>query len=160
MKLNLTEKWYDSEVVGDDAASITAGSASSQRLCGVELAFPAGDIPSLSLGRLINLSRRFHEFTLGELANRSGVEPDQLYAIEHESNPLPQPATVHKVATPLGLSGSKLCDMYLMTPSAGGQISEKHAAYVALCDPSDSPVKLSREESDMLHKFVAYLHGS
>jgi transcriptional regulator with XRE-family HTH domain len=150
MKLDLTEEWYDSEVVGDAAASITAGIMSSQRLH----TFSTREVPSLSFGRLINLSRRSREFSLRELANRSDVDLDQLYTIEHESNSLPQPETVCKLAKVLELPSAKLCSMYLVTPNAADHIREAPAAFAVNVDAVN---RLSSEERDMLREFVANL---
>jgi transcriptional regulator with XRE-family HTH domain len=103
---------------------------------------------------LISYRRRALRLTMETLAEKAKVELDELLRIEDDAEYVPEPRTVHQLASELKLPIPQLLVLSGNATSANAELTEAAVRFAAR---SRAVEKLNRDQSDALNEFVKVL---
>jgi len=103
---------------------------------------------------LISYRRRALRLTMEKLAEKARVELDELLRIEEDTDYIPEPRTVHQLASELKLPIPQLLVLSGNATTANTELTEAAVRFAAR---SRAVEKLNREQSDALNEFVKVL---
>ena len=156
MKFTFDKNWLEKNADRDDSFEIAAGSFSFDPL---PLGEASADGPTAipAFGRLVNLCRRKHGWTIEDLAATARIDLKEALRIEHETNYAPGPRTVYQLSTALGLPRERMLQLSGNTFVRDLGLGEQALRFAAR---SESVEKLNRQEHLALEEFVKYLNES
>jgi len=108
----------------------------------------------LAFSTLISYRRRALKLTMETLAQKARVDLDELLQIEQDMNYVPEPRTVHQLATELKLPIPQLLVLSGNATSANAELTDAAVRFAAR---SRAVERLNREQSDALNEFVKVL---
>jgi len=119
-----------------------------------EASHQAGEPVRFAFSTLICHRRRALRLTMEDLAQKAKVELDELLRIEEDSAYVPEPRTVHQLASHLKLPIPQLLVLSGNATSASTELTEAAVRFAAR---SRAVEKLNREENEALNEFVKVL---
>jgi len=115
---------------------------------------PAREPVRFAFSTLISYRRRALRLTMETLAEKARVDLDELLRIEEDTDYVPEPRTVHQLATELKLPIPQLLVLSGNATTANAYLTEAAVRFAAR---SRAVEKLNREQSDALNEFVKVL---
>jgi transcriptional regulator with XRE-family HTH domain len=106
--------------------------------------------------RVIQMLRRSRGLTVAGLAEKTGVDRQELAALERTSGYRPSPLTLHRLATFFGIPDRKLAVLAGAVREVPPDVRERAFAFAM---QSESFSKLTAEEQRALDEFVAFLRS-
>jgi len=108
----------------------------------------------LAFSTLISYRRRALKLSMETLAQKARVDLDELLQIEQDMSYVPEPRTVHQLATELKLPIPQLLVLSGNATSANAELTDAAVRFAAR---SRAVERLNREQSDALNEFVKVL---
>jgi transcriptional regulator with XRE-family HTH domain len=105
--------------------------------------------------RLLQLARRAKELTREQLAEKADVDSAELTSIETNTDYIPTPRTVYKIAQYLKLPEKKLMALSGLVQLKDPRFNETAVLFAARSEPVE---KLTPEERKALEEFVRFLN--
>lgn len=115
---------------------------------------PASEPVRFAFSTLISYRRRALRLTMETLAEKARVELDELLRIEEDTDYVPEPRTVHQLASELKLPIPQLLVLSGNATTANAELTEAAVRFAAR---SRAVEKLNRVQSDALNEFVKVL---
>jgi len=119
-----------------------------------EASHQAGEPVRFAFSTLICYRRRALRLTMEDLAQQAKVELDELLQIEEDATYVPEPRTVHQLASHLKLPIPQLLVLSGNATSANAELTEAAVRFAAR---SRAVEKLNREQNEALNEFVKVL---
>ncbi|MCX4141118.1 helix-turn-helix domain-containing protein [Paraburkholderia sp. SEWSISQ10-3 4] len=110
--------------------------------------------PVLAFGSLLRLERRGRQLTVAELARAIDVDEAEIRSIEHDPNYRARPRTILSIAEHFDLPPKTVMKLAGAAASNDDGFVEKAMRFAAHSDDLGS---LTKEEKQLLKKFVEYL---
>lgn len=158
MKLNLSDEWCLAAADREGDREVGAGFVAfdplgNKTVLAESLIDRTTETTHLALGRLVNLLRRQHSYTIEKLALRARVDIDELLMIEKDHEFRPEPRTVHQLAEVFHLQPRALLLLAGSSKPRGDLLQE----VVKFAASSEPVAKLTTEEATAVEHFVAVL---
>jgi hypothetical protein len=158
MKLKLSDEWCLAAADREGDREVGAGFVAfdpipNQAVQAEPLIDRTTEATHLALGRLVNLLRRQHSYTIERLALQARVDIDELLMIEKDYEFQPEPRTVHQLAEVFHLQPRAL---QLLAGSSKPR-DELFKEVVKFAASSEPVAKLTKEEATAVEHFVAVL---
>ena len=155
MKMSRDREWLRRRAEAEDDTVVSLGGwvtdlARTEAAATPPLTLP----PKAALVRLLQLSRRQHQLTLGQFARKVEVEVAELLRVEEEEQYLPTPGTVHKLAEFLRVPKGSLMALAGPARPQDARLDQAAARFVQQTLPVQ---QLTPEEQGALEEFVGVL---
>ncbi len=168
MKLLVSKEWLRERIALDPDIETDAGVALAI-LEGIGVLVPSSNEPVVSsesveetatrlrvaLGTMVRQLRSRDKLSVGDLAQRIEVEPDQIRGIEHDPHFRPRPKTLHQLAKFFALPPRQVLQMAGATRSVDRQFYDEALKFAAR---SDDLTGLTAGEQEALYAFVQFLN--
>lgn len=142
-------RWWDS--LGDDSV-LSAGSIHAHQAEGS--LGEQGNETRIIFGNLVYLLRRQAELSVEEFALEEDIDVDEILSIERDPSHIPDPRTVHQIASRFKLPEDKLMGLAGVTELRSHRTLEQGMKFAAR---SESTEHLSRDQVQALEEFVRIL---
>lgn len=110
-------------------------------------------VSNKALARVVEFGRRERQWTVEELAEKSGLTEAEVLAVETGES-VPEPRVLHGLSGALKLSYPKLLDLAGHTAERSDRLS---AAALRFAARSESMDRLDRHEQEAFHEFLKVL---
>jgi HTH-type transcriptional regulator, competence development regulator len=149
--MSVSKEWLSRMAEAEDhCESFSVGGL----VCDLGMLRPAVRSTVLAFGRLVELSRRAKGLSLLKLAETTGVDILELYALERGVEWVPEPRTVFQLSTVLNLPFGELQELSGLAEPRDELIIREAVRFAA---NSESTAKLSADERKALEEFVKVL---
>jgi len=106
--------------------------------------------------RVVQMLRRSRGLTIDQLAGKSGIDREELIALERTPAYRPSPLTLHRLSQFFGVPDRKLAVLAGAIREVPEDLRERAAQFAA---QSNSFSKLTKEEQRVLDEFVGFLRS-
>lgn len=112
----------------------------------------------MAFSTLIRQLRRRDKLTIAQLAEKAEVDEYEIKSIEHDTNYLPRPRTIHKLAIVFDIPPRKLMKLSSATINVDSDFQDEAMRFAASSDKA--LVDLSDDERLALNEYIKYLHDN
>jgi len=163
MKLHFSKDWLRNKISSDPDVEVEAGLplTSLKQLSPNDIENVAAIAETkvvqmrMALGTLVRQLRSKRRLTIGELARNADVSEDELRNVEHDPHYIAKPRLLFQLSHYFDVKLSKLAQISGATQAVEKSVFNRAIKYAA---KSDDISTLSREESETLDAFVAFLN--
>jgi transcriptional regulator with XRE-family HTH domain len=151
MKLKYSKEWYETRIGLEGEREVGAGclAASTENAEREKLTFVDTRI---ALGAFVSLWRRNQGWDATRLAEKAGLEPQEILEIEHDPHCEPEPDVVRKLAKVFGLPAKPLLELAGLSQPRTAALREEAVRFAAR---SESVAVLNEHEREAFEAFVS-----
>ncbi len=156
MKLNYSKEWYEQRIDLEGDCEVGAGCppVKPERTEKPQVTFVDTRI---ALGTFVSLWRRNQGWDAAQLAEKSGLDPQEILEIERDPYCEPEPDAVYKLAKVFGLPPKPLLELAGLSESRSLRLREQAVRFAAR---SESVAALNDHEREAFEAFVSAISES